>query len=204
MLYLNWSHEVGKVVTECGFSGAWDSQCVVSRMSFMEHFRVECDMQHVLEQYSLSLGSHKGDLYSLLVPDMDYKVGAWYLNVLNSAHRKAITRLRCRNVYHRLETGAWQGIPRDTRLCRVCNVLDDDVHYVLTCRRYAAQRKKYIPARYTTSPDTDSLVSILTSRDIALLHRLALFLINTTELQKSQYEVDKNIDSFARIFISLG
>ena len=161
-------------------------------------------MSATLEQYALCLSSSKGDTYLHLAPENGYKQGAWYLDNLNAKHRRAICRFRCRNTYHRVETGAWNNIPRDLRLCRLCGVLDDDTHYILVCGRYDAQRVKYIPGVYLDSPDKQSLVELLNSRDKGVLHRLAMYLIDTAPQQRAQYEIDKNIDQFSRFMFSLG
>ena len=89
-------------------------------------------------------------------------------------------------------------------MCRLCGVLDDDLHYVLVCRRYTALRDKHIPAYYRTDPDCAKLQELLNSRTISDLHRLALYLLESAPLQLAQYEIDRNIDNFARHLFSMG
>jgi len=58
---------------------------------------------------------------------------------------------------HRLciETGRWQKpqqIPLIDRKCSVCNVLEDEYHFVLECCLYEGLRKKFLPVYYYKRP----------------------------------------------------
>ena len=45
-----------------------------------------------------------------------------YLLRLNGVHRNYICKLRTSNIKFPIETGRWMGIPRDERLCNLCNL----------------------------------------------------------------------------------
>ena len=76
-----------------------------------------------------------------------------YLDHLTiSKIRISLSQLRVAS--HRLciETGRWhkpQQIPLIDRKCSVCNVLEDEYHFVLECCLYEGLRKKFLPVYIT-------------------------------------------------------
>jgi len=54
--------------------------------------------------------------------------------VQNALFRKVLTRLRLSSHHLKIETGRWHKpctpIPRNERLCKICNVLEDDYHFI--------------------------------------------------------------------------
>ena len=129
----------------------------------MERVRNELDIQACLEQFQHVINSPKGELYKRLVVDIPYKQGCRYLNTLNKLHRKAISRFRLRNVFHRCETGSWYRVPRDMRLCGRCDVLDSDMHYLLHCSLFESFRPSFFLVFCHELGDTDAMKAILGS-----------------------------------------
>ena len=202
--YLNWTTYVGHVMHGIGLGSAWNSQCVVNKLSFMEKLRTECDLYYALQEYSKCCASPKGGVYMEICPYITYKQGASYLNILNKEHRTIICRFRCRNVFFKYETGSWLGIPRDLRLCSTCGVLDDDMHYVLSCGRFSVARRKYINPSYWESPSLYHLVRLLCVSDKPELHKLAKYLLLAEKLSKEVYLVERQISPLDAITNSLG
>ena len=51
----------------------------------------------------------------------------------------------------RIEIGRWarqDSIPVDNRKCQVCNIIEDEYHFVLKCSMFTALRKKVYFSRY--------------------------------------------------------
>ena len=66
-------------------------------------------------------------------------------------YRISVFKLRVSS--HRLyvETGRWRrthSVPYHERKCHICNVLDDEYHFVLECRMLNDLRTKYIPSTF--------------------------------------------------------
>ena len=61
-----------------------------------------------------------------------------YLNLPNFAARKAITKIRCSD--HQLETekGRHRRVPRELRLCKLCNNghIETETHFLMECDYY--------------------------------------------------------------------
>ena len=79
-----------------------------------------------------------------------------YLNILPSKLCKAFTKFRCSN--HRLpvEVGSYSSIPRNDRICTLCNLnkLGDEYHYILECTHFSSKRKGFIKNHYFAKPST--------------------------------------------------
>ena len=42
-----------------------------------------------------------------------------------------------------IETGRYHGVPRENRICRFCDVLEDESHAIYSCVAYDTIRKEY-------------------------------------------------------------
>jgi hypothetical protein len=68
-----------------------------------------------------------------------------YLNqVKNFDHRKALTRLRTSSHSLMIETGRYtkpRKTPVQERLCKLCNEVEDEVHFLINCNLYKKERE---------------------------------------------------------------
>ena len=81
-----------------------------------------------------------------------------YLDILTiDTFRISLTKIRVS--LHRLtiETGRWEKtnvIPRNERLYKECNTVEDEYRFVCECSLYVDLRWKYIPVYYKQRPVT--------------------------------------------------
>jgi hypothetical protein len=69
-----------------------------------------------------------------------------YLLLLNAVHRNYICKLRASNIKFPIETGCWMGIPRDERVCNLCNLcIGNEFHYIFCCELLKDIRTKCMP-----------------------------------------------------------
>ena len=73
-----------------------------------------------------------------------------YLQSLNvTKFRNAISKFRMTSNRLEIEAGRWvrvnERVPVNERKCRLCNVMEDECHFVIECHIYNELRKKYIP-----------------------------------------------------------
>ena len=79
-----------------------------------------------------------------------------YDTFMREEYRILITRWRLSCFDLKVETGRYRGIPREERLCPICNVLEDENHVIFNCRAYDNIRTQF----------TDLLQQNPTTRDI--------------------------------------
>ena len=61
-----------------------------------------------------------------------------YLKINNYENRNAITKLRTSNHLLAIETGRWNNIPRENRICTQCrqNKIEDEYHFLFECPKH--------------------------------------------------------------------
>ena len=68
---------------------------------------------------------------------------AIYDSFMREDYRILITRWRLSCFDLQVETGRYRGIPRDERVCPICNVLEDEEHVIFNCRAYDTIRTQF-------------------------------------------------------------
>lgn len=58
----------------------------------------------------------------------------YYLSYHNKQLRTLLSKLRLSDHKLMIELGRYRKIPRDQRLCVICNTLDDESHFLLECK----------------------------------------------------------------------
>jgi hypothetical protein len=66
------------------------------------------------------------------------------LLIKNFENRRAITKLRTSSHKLEIETGRYNNIPRDQRICKNCtlNKIEDENHLLFECHMHGIERKK--------------------------------------------------------------
>ena len=105
-------------------------------------------------------------------------------SITDFRYRTAITKLRCISHALEIEHGRYQNpkVPRDLRLCLVCQVVEDEEHFVVTnCSINQAERRLLyskisgkVP-RFPTLSDFDKLLYLLKNNDPQILTWLGKF-----------------------------
>jgi len=78
-----------------------------------------------------------------------------------------------------IECGRWakpNPIPFDQRTCYICQTLEDEFHFVLTCSLYNEIRRKYIPMCFRCRPSMLKFVELITTEDEILLRQLCVYI----------------------------
>ena len=66
----------------------------------------------------------------------EYKTEAYCKLLLPLSHRSAFAKFRCGVAPIRIETGRYENIDLEHRLCHFCNVIEDEMHVILDCSHY--------------------------------------------------------------------
>ena len=98
-----------------------------------------------------------------------------YHSCLDDAKRKIITRWRLSSHKLRIETGRYSRpfIERENRLCRLCNVMEDEIHAVFDCDAHRLIREKY---KEILKLEDRNIKELFNPRDINSAKSLAAFL----------------------------
>ena len=120
--------------------------------------------------------SSRGQFYSSFKDNFCFEK---YLVKIPENHRIWLTKLRLSNLKLPIETGRWQNIPVEERLCHKCHEgIGDEFHYLFVCKspELVNGREKMIPRYYTNFPCKQKLIGLLSYCNITLYKKVSLFI----------------------------
>ena len=68
-------------------------------------------------------------------------------------HRAALCKFRCGVAPLRIETGRYEGLAVNSRLCPFCGVVEDEVHALVVCNMYSDIRNTLYQKAILVSPN---------------------------------------------------
>ena len=122
-----WATSVRDILNKSGFGDVWVSQTVLNTNEFLSVFKQRVRDIYLQQWTEEVAGSSTGRLFRYLKVDFKFES---YLNVLNRAHRIALTRIRLSSHIFKIERGRWARTRtnRGDRLCSECSVLECEFH----------------------------------------------------------------------------
>lgn len=140
----NWATLVRDLLSRLGFMDVWVYQGVGDMKIFMQVFKQRIKDVFIQDWHSRLENSTRARFYTVIC-NFQYQK---YLDVLQvQKFRKSLSRLRVSSHRLEIEIGRWtkpNKTPLDNRKCRICNVLEDEYHFVLECLLFQDLRQKYI------------------------------------------------------------
>ncbi len=133
------------------------------------------EMWHLdLERDNAKYGAGKNKLRTYRLFKSAYKSEPYVRKVLNRKHRSAFARLRCGVAPIRLETGRFERIPEEERLCPVCDSgeIENEIHVITSCSLYDDLRNDLyqyastINEDFINLSDCDKLVFIFANENM--------------------------------------
>ena len=101
--------------------------------------------------------SSKLSVYKMVKEHFNYEP---YLDqVKDIRYRSSLTKMRISNHTLQVERGRYKKppIPRDSRLCNLCSVVEDECHFLLKCPKYKEERTVLLENVRTKFPSVSSL-----------------------------------------------
>ena len=97
-----------------------------------------------------------------------------YESFMREDYRILITRWRLSCFDLKIETDRYRGVPRDERLCPICNVLEDEEHVIFNCRAYENIRTQFsdLLEEHTTTRDILNPQNKETAERVGLMLKL--------------------------------
>ena len=97
---------------------------------------------------------------------------------LNDIQSKWLCKFRTNNIKLPVETGRWENIPRNDRICRLCFTgIGDEFHYLFLCKHETVEllRNKYIPLYFSKHPCVNKMKGLLSLCHVELLKNISQF-----------------------------
>ena len=105
-------------------------------------------------------GRGRNKLRSYKTFKQNYIVENYCKIILPIRHRAAFSKFRCGVAPIRIETGRYEGLPEEARLCPFCNILENEMHVVMNCRVYDDLREPLLYKAANCNPTFNSLSEV--------------------------------------------
>ena len=117
-------------------------------------------------------GGNKLRTYKLI--KNDYKMETYLYHISDREVRRDPTKLRCSNHSLLIQQGRYSKLEGAMRLCKKCNKVEDEIHFLIECKLYDSVRKKFFSDNNIISTDGYCLtkISIRAKRSISRVFSL--------------------------------
>ena len=136
MLYLSntknfeftWINYVKSIFDNAGLSYIWLQQMYIEP-EYLKHI-LKLNLRDIFIQnwFSQIENSSRGEFYGIF--KREFKLESYLLN-LSPYEREVLTKFRCCNLKLPIETGRWENIPRENRLCQLCNLQNIEMNIII-------------------------------------------------------------------------
>ena len=79
------------------------------------------------------------------------------------------------------------------RKCSLCNVLEDEFHFVLECNMLTELRKKYISRYYWNRPSMHKFISLINNQNQTCIRKLSTFIFQALNYEQNLFTDINNV-----------
>ena len=107
-------------------------------------------------------------------------------NITNDTSRIQLTRFRLSAHHLAIETGRYNNIERNDRLCIFCNQkqIEFEYHFLLVCPKYIDIRNQLLPRYFTCWPSLNKFISLMKNDGKKVQIKLATFIKEAFKIRK--------------------
>ena len=179
----NWASLVRNLLMSLGFYDVWLEQGVGNYKGFMTVLRQRLTDNFVQNWHSRLEDSSRAVFYKSIA---SFQFQPYLENVNVYKFCNAIRKLRLSSHRLEVEAGRWvriNRVPANERKCTLCNVMEDEYHFVMECQRYTELRKKYLSKYYWQRPSMFKFVDLINSNNIKYIKNLGTFVYHAFKLR---------------------
>ena len=170
----NWAYQIKNMLQQHGLGYVWEEQSVTEipflavkqriTDNYLQKWYAEINNSSRLQSYSIYKHNFELEPYLSIIHDKKFKV--------------ALSRFRTSSHSLRIETGRYENIHRDQRLCQSCNMnmTETEFHFLLVCPHYRELRTKYLKQYYCRWPSIRKFEELLSSTSKGTICKLAKYI----------------------------
>ena len=140
---------------------------------------------------------HKSLLRTYCLFKFDFGTESYLYNVKDVRYRSAISKLRASSHILEIERGRYTKpkVPSHLRLCKLCNVVEDEEHFVTECFINTSERLHLLERIRSIYPDVDSLdkrqmfILLMGSADARIQKWFGKFLYQSFIIRNHSHEI---------------
>jgi hypothetical protein len=170
----NWLNYIRNILNSCGISYVFNNPETLSLNQLISKVETILKDQYLQKWHADIRSSSKGNYYQYFKQEITFEK---YL-MLPKYLAYPLIKFRLNNHNFPVETGRWLNIPRDERVCKLCNspAIADEFHYLFRCPYFRILRKLYLPDKYLTFPNIVTFQKLLCTTKIKEVKNLSRFI----------------------------
>ena len=180
---VNWASLVRHLLLSLGFYEVWLNQGVGNYKSFLSLLKQRLT-DTFIQNWMARLGeSTRADFYKTFAR---FQMQPYLEKVNICKFSQAFSKLRVSSHRLEIEAGRWtkpRAIPRDDRKCHICEILEDEFHFVIECPMYLELRKRYISKYYWKKPSMFKFIELINSSNTSCIRKLCTYIFHAFKLR---------------------
>ena len=135
---LNWTVDIKKIFTELNMMSVFDNEEGIDLSAAFDLLKVQESTRWKSEVVNIP------KLRTYCKFKEVYEVEPYVTSVMNRGHRSLLAQFRSGILPLRIETGRYQDLPVEFRICLMCEeeVCEDEIHFIFSCNCYENLRTK--------------------------------------------------------------
>ena len=172
----NWASLVKDLLSSLGFNEVWLQQGAGNYNVFMSVLKQRLTDTFIQNWHIRLNESTRAVFYrSIAVFQMQP-----YLEKVNvRKFGQAFSRLRMSSHRLEIESGRWTRpirTPIADRKCSLCNVIEDEFHFILECNMFVELRKKFNAKYYWNRPNMIKFIALINNNNESCIRKLSTFI----------------------------
>ncbi|MCG8033307.1 MAG: reverse transcriptase family protein, partial [Candidatus Thiodiazotropha taylori] len=180
---VNWASLVRHLLMSVGFYEVWLQQGVGNYTAFISLFKQRIT-DNFIQNWHARLDDSSRAIFYKSFATFQFQP---YLDKVNVyKYIQAFSRLRMSSHRLEIEAGRWvkpNNIPVNERKCVLCQILEDEYHFVLECPLYVELRQKYISKYYWNRPSMMKFVDLINTTNQIYIRKLCVFIFQAFKLR---------------------
>ena len=176
---LNWASQIKNILESLGRTDLWVNQEHNNNLS------LDVIKERILDQYKQSWYSAINNSQRLLSYcrfKHNFNLEG-YLDVIQENKFKiALSRFRLSSHSLEIERGRYTNVPREDRICKVCNssFVENEYHFLLVCPAYRLLRRQYMKPYFCSWPSLNKFDNLMSSKNKKEISNLSnLYILQT-------------------------
>ena len=182
---VNWASLLRDTLCNMGFQDVWLAQSVGNEKIFFKIFEQRVS-DNFIQTWESRLNESSRALFYNTIRNFSLQP---YLKICSiTKNRFSLTRFRLSSHRLEVEAGRWNKpiqTPLMERKCRICNILEDEFHFLFVCPLYADLRKQYLKKYFYCRPNMFKLVLLLNTTSTKVMRDLATFVHKAFNIRNS-------------------
>ena len=174
----NWLFEIRKILISLGMNDVWQNQFVENEKLFLSVAKQRLIDLAYQKIDSFVDNSNKCFIYRHI--HKHRQLQDYLVKNISSKCRQIITKFRVSAHKLSIETGRYDDVSRQRRMCTKCTIRDveDEFHFILICPYYIDIRRQFIKPYFYNRPSVYKLTQLLDTKNTKMLSNLGKYLIH--------------------------